>query len=175
MRVIENREYDSDPSGHLLYWDCVQGRYPILEPARPITDPNLVIGRIGQQNVLPNHLLFNRSDFLPTEIVDEEGSPISLIPPGLSAFLFFQSQQEGNDIKTIKDMHRKSRIHIAQVRDITKAGWTVYHAPLINHLRGFQFAVHVIITPNSLQNSSSGQEATAEEREALARVFVRWS
>jgi hypothetical protein len=176
----QDSPYDVDSSGYLIYWDCISGTHPLLRPAERIRDPNLVISKVGQQNILPNHLTFKPGDFVETQVATEDGEPIGIpIPPGLSGFLFFGSQNSGGDLKDGADkigkaVHSKSRLHIAQVRDIEAAGWGVFYTPLINNIYSKRHPTHVIMTPSSILMSRYKNQPTEQERETLAKVFVRW-
>lgn len=190
MIEIQNRgsdprlDFDTDPNGNLIYWDCVNNAYPIPEPAKRIDDPYLAIGKVGQQNILPNHLRLRTHDLQSTYVTTAAGVVVGEpVPPGLSGFIFFGRHHiEDKSFKDMakeilnKSVHRKTRIHIAQVGDIMEAGWTVYYAPLIDQTVEYPVysPLHVVMTPNSILSDIGINDATETERIALAKVFVRW-
>lgn len=199
--TVRETGYLADPYyGALSYWDCITNRMRVLLPTEPIPDRNLLISKIGQQNILPGHLAFKASDRKATQIATEDGRPIGdKLPPALSGFIFFGSVNPYSDgtkppsedslrpaAELIgKTVHKKSRLHVTQVRDIVDAGWTVYFAPLIDQTfgRGQRHPLHVLMTPNSIAANPDWTSLVANpefagpseaEKEALAKVFVRW-
>jgi hypothetical protein len=174
-------DFDSDSTGRLIYWDCITSAHPLLEPTQPITDPHIIVGKIGQQNILPTHFTLKPKDLVETELEDEDGQVLGEpIPPGISTFLFFGSRETRQDcLDNItrsnlgREPHYKNRLYVAQIGDIREAGWTTYYAPLI---RGPHFPnpLHVIIVPNSILASGITADATEEEKTAIASVFVKW-
>ncbi len=175
-------DYDNDPRGLLLYWDVISGLHRLLEPAMPISDPNIVIGKVGQQNLLPGHFTLKPKDLEETGITRDDGIFVgNPIPPGISTFLFFGSQGAKQDcLESIswshlgREPHYKNRLYVSQVGDIRNAGWTAYYAPLINRNCPIYNPLHVIIVPKSIVTASVFTDATQEEKNALTRAFIPW-
>jgi hypothetical protein len=174
-------DFDHDSEGYLIYNNTIEKSYPLLEPGKQIKDSHVVIAKVGQQNILPNHLTLKPRDLVPTQVTDESGNPINKpVPPGLSGFLFFSEHEKKDRVREFsltqlaKDLHTKSRLHIAQVGDIVEAGWKVYYAPLINRDYRVYNPLHVIISPNSYNNWEHESDASQMEKETLAKAFVRW-
>lgn len=173
-------DFDSDQRGHLVYWDVIRKIYPLLEPAAPIPDPNFVIGKVGQQNLLPTHFTLKPKDLEGTKLINGEGLSLGKpVPPGISAFLFFGSRQaKQHNLDSIsrshlgRKAHYKNRMYIAQVRDINAVGWTAFYAPLINRNTPVYNPLHVIIVPNSIIASGITADATEAEKVTLANAFI---
>lgn len=180
LEIPRDSDFDSDSTGRLIYWDCISNDHPLLEPTQPINDPHIIVGKVGQQNILPSHFTLKPKDLVETELEDAQGKIIGKIPPGISTFLFFGSRESRQDcLDNItrsnlgREPHYKNRLYVAQIGDIKDAGWTTYYAPLI---RGPHYPnpLHVIIVPNSILAAGITADATEEEKAAIASVFVRW-
>ncbi len=178
-RSVRDSDFDHDERGSLVYWDSILRRYSMIEPGSVILDPSVVVGKIGQQNILPTHFSLKPKDFELTQIQDEEGNFVGdPILPGVSMFLFFGSNQCKQDsLANItrehlgRKIHPKNRLYIAQVGDIEK--WSVFYAPLINRNYPIYNPLHVIVVPNSM-TFDSYSDATELEKRSIADVFVRW-
>lgn len=178
-RGREDSDYDSDSEGVLVYW--YQGYRPLL-PAAPILDPDIFIGKIGQQNVLPTHFTIKPKDLVITEIFTPNGRHIGDVLPGISCYVFFGTRwsNQHNLELMVRDLlcralHPKNRMYVTQVRDIIKAGWTPYYAPLINQRCPIINPLHVILCPDSVTRTGTYADANEKEKEQLAKAFVRWS
>lgn len=170
--------FDCDTKGFACYWD--EG-YRLLKPAEPITNINLFIGKVGQQNILPPHLTLKHDDLVTTTVNTEDGEYMGIIKPGVSGFLFFGDCSSGQDKRNTivercvgKTAHTKTRIHVAQVKEIIEAGWTPFYAPLIDRHYTIYNPLHVIICPNSILYGANVKDATELEKQGLAKAFVRW-
>lgn len=175
-------DYRVDSEGILYYNDPVEKKVNTILPAVPITDPYIIIGKIGQQNLLPNHFTIKSKDFEETIITNERGIPIGEpIRPGISSFLFWgtkNSQQDNLSSMTKsgvgREVTRKNRLYITQVEDIYKAGWTPYFAPLINKQFKHFLPLHVLLVPNTFLGTLNRLDAGFVEKEAITEVFIRW-
>lgn len=182
QRIIRSpldSSFDIDHRGNICYWN--EG-YRLIQPSMPIEDGELFIGKVGQQNILPNHLSLKPRDLCDTLVSTADSCPIGIVKAGLSGFLFFGDQSSRQDDRdTIvedcvgKTPHKKTRVHVAQVKDILENGWIPYYAPLIDARYPIRNPLHIIMVPGSILESGVNQDATPAEKEALAKAFVRWS
>jgi|GEM_PF-5081758 len=183
---LHDRSADSDfaidDNGHCIYWDAVSRSIKTLEPAQIIYDPYIFIGKIGQQNLLPNHFKLRPKDLEITYFKDKDGlihgAPIL---PGISSFLFFGTKM--SDQHTIehiaqkhlgRDVRPKNRLYVAQIEHIESAGWVPFFVPLIHGNTRIYNPLHVVLIPSSIYNSGEMKDANAAERETIASVFIRW-
>ncbi len=175
-------DYTVNKSGELTYWDPISQRDNIMYPAAPITDSNIVIAKIGQQNLLPGHLTIKSKDFEETVVTDYYGNPIgNPVLPGISAFLFWggkDARQDNLHNLTLshlgREVSKKNRLYFTQVGDIYRAGWTPYYTPLIDHHYKICNPLHVILVPNTFQGTIVRQDAGEVEKEELVEAFLRW-
>jgi hypothetical protein len=182
LGLMQPTDYDIDPQGNLAYWDAVTGKLQVLEPAQPIEDQNAVVGKIGQQNLLPDHFSLKPKDLENTQITDESGVLVGKpVPPGISAFLFFGSKASKQDrLSSLSESYlgrevtKKNRLYITQVRDVLRAGWTAFFAPLIDRNYSIHNPLHVILVPNSLVVAAGSGMMNEGERVALTQSFIRW-
>jgi hypothetical protein len=177
--LTNDSAYDHDNLGVLCYWN--KG-YRLIFPATPIEDPELFVGKVGQQNLLPGHLTLKPRDLTLTEVSTRTGQTVGCVNPGISGFLFFgdcSARQESLDVLVKSHVGReptpKNRLYVAQVADVTSAGWTPFFTPLIDSRYPIYSPLHVIFCPNSIQSQGTWTDATEEEKIALAKVFVRWN
>ena len=182
-RRVEGLDYDIDDQGVLVYWDNDLWNYRLLLPCEPITDPDLFIGKVGQQNLLTTHFCLKPKDLELTVITDVRGQPVGdPVLPGVSGYLFWGTKETRQDsLSNIVQSHlgrpptKKNRLYCSQVRDIIGAGWQPFFAPLINDDYSGSNPLHVIIVPKSILASSNFIDATEQEKEALVNVFIRWT
>lgn len=185
--MLRNERQDSDyvfeENGHLVYWDYVGKKYQLLEPTQPIDDPHVALAKVGQQNLLPTHVTLKPKDLEETVVTGTNGVLLGKpIPPGISAFLFFGSQGSKQDeLNSIsqscigREVTKKNRLYVTQVRDVLEAGWTPFYAPLmdINHPIGNP--LHVLIVPNSIVAGGVISDAREAEKHSLVKAFIRWA
>lgn len=170
-----------DEKGYLLYHDPVERKPILLVPAQPITDPYAVIGKLGQQNLLTTHVTLKPKDLEMTVVTETDGTPVgNPIPPGVSSFLLFGSSECKQDkLSAIGQSHtgqevtKKNRLYITQVKDIIRAGWVAYYAPLITEGL-LQNPLHVLLVSKSVIESGLCVDATEAEKQALVTAFLRW-
>lgn len=87
-------DYVCDEMGELIYWDPVECKQKILMPAEPILDPVLCLGKIGQQNILPEHFTLKKRDLQLTSVCSEAGQQIGRpILPGISSYIFWGTKE----------------------------------------------------------------------------------
>lgn len=183
LEKVKPLDYDIDQEGNLAYWDIVEGKYRVLEPGKSIEDPNCVIGKVGQQNLLPGHFTLKNKDLENTQLYGADGEKLGEpISPGLSVFLYFGTQQSGQDSlsststnSTGKEPTKKNRLYFSQIRDIQNAGWAAIYAPLANPKTPPLNPLHVLLVPNSIQESGKIADAQEAEKTALVDAFVRWA
>ncbi len=174
-------DFDQDRHGSLVYWDSVTRKYLVLEPGCEILDPNLALGKVGQQNVLPAHFELKPKDLELTQVSDEDGFSVGdPVLPGISMFVFFGSNNSGqHSLESIakkhlgRNPHPKNRIYITQVGDINDAEWSVIFVPLINKNYPIHNPLHVIVVPNSV-SAGRCNNSTENEKIAIANTFIKW-
>ncbi|MDP4009993.1 MAG: hypothetical protein Q8P53_03360 [Candidatus Shapirobacteria bacterium] len=170
-------DYLHDELGLLIYWS--EG-YKFLYPAKPIEDGQLFISKTGQQNLLPQHLSLKPGDQKIFNIYSFNNELLGAVCPGISASLYFGTPQSNQgDIRTSylnqigRIPHSKNRIHITQIQDIYNASWIPFYAPAISCAEKRANPLHVILCPKSVLESDQIIDATLEEKQRLAEVFVR--
>jgi len=176
------QDFDMDDVGNMVYWSSPHRKCWILKPGEIIDDMTLMIGKVGQQNILPNHLSLKTKDLEFTQIKTRDGIEIGYpVPPGVSGFVYFGTHQSKQvDLSQLavscvgREITRKNRLYVTQVGDIVESGWIPVFAPLIDDTFKVRNPLHVIICPKSVYESRTIQDATESEKVDLSRAFIRW-
>lgn len=175
-------DYDIDDKGVLIY-ESLWNQVAHLEPGQPISDPHVVVAKVGMQTLNPTHFSFRESDLTETVLTDNYGEQIGdPLPPGLSVFMYWGSRSsQQHDIASLTENHMgrvprsRDKVYITQVADIIAAGWTAYFAPVINAKYRRLSPLRVLLVPGSIERDRSVSDASLAEREALAKAFIPMS
>lgn len=171
-------DYSIDQSGVLCYWDPVTKRTRHMLPAQPIDDDFMMLGKIGQQNLLPSHLTIKPKDAELTYVTDESGNMLGSVPPGISAYLFWGTHSCGQEnVRSFTQSHLfrpatdKNRLYVADAGTIKRAGWIPFFAPLIKKDCSTYSPLHVILCPQTVL-AGQGLDATEVEKINLSEQFI---
>ena len=145
-----------------------------ISPCERVSNPDLLVGILGNNKFNHMRLLVAHRDRLPIKITDETtGQRFQLNYPGKSAFFYFYDQPDKNilsqvveeQLQRLKD--RGDHLHLSTVGWVEEAGWQVWWAPLPESNNW----LHVRLVPNSIIEYN--QDPTEDEAMALKEVFVR--
>jgi hypothetical protein len=106
-----------------------------LLPCKEITDKNLIIGIIDNNNLNQRRLLLTDNDRLPIDVtIPSSGEIVRLVYPGKSAFVNLGEEKSRAFVKEyvnriFTEYDRRDHLHCTTVGEIENMGWRVFWAP----------------------------------------------
>ena len=161
----------TDSLGRLSYQN---GETKYLEPCGRITDPDLLIGILANNQLHAERFLLTHKDKQPIRIIIEEtGRQMQIKHPGKSAFLYFEGLPTKNTLRRLVDTslqrisERRDHLHLTTVAWVEEAGWQVWWTPLPER----ENWLHVRLVSNRTAERSI--DPSLEETTALKEAFIK--
>lgn len=168
-----NRPYGHDDSFRFRYGENGE---KALNPLQPILDRDLCLGIVGNNNLLPHHLLPSEKDRDAIMVtIAKTGETISLSMQGKSAQIILQPDVCSREFlnKMIKidlqgEPNRRHHLHTTKVGQVEDTGcWKAIWAPI--QLKYLLPHVRLVAT----RTIDSGEDPTIEDAKALANIFSK--